>query len=760
MLNHSKKLLLPAMISAIVAAHTPQIVFAATDTSVNSQSQMIQFNVPAGTLDAALIQFAEQAQLEMAFDGALSVGKQSPGVAGQYSVAAALDKLLSESGLDYRINANNTVTLFAQILGEQTKVNKIIIKGEKMQRGLADTASSVVVFDDEELEKYGSINNVLGNVANVISSETSNSAPTIRGIDGTGPARGAIAFFAGSRTRLGMLIDGRPAEFNELVFGDNSMWDVEQVEMFRGPQSTLNGRNSIAGAVVITTKNPTFEEEAAVRVTAGNLNARQVATMYSAPINDDFAFRIAAEHSQRDSFLDYEPFAAEKDSGEFHSTNVRAKLLFQPKDNPDFSHLITLNHNDHLGVQGEHVAYPFSDKRASTATAAMFNPKSTSLVMDTNWVLNDDFTFENTLIYSDIDVKRTVEAIGTGNVDIDASSWLWEPRLRFTGSDEFYGFIGFHTYVSDRDEFIDIRDSSYEDETRNYALFGEAVWALNAQTDLTFGGRWERETRKRLGGTPPVFDVDLDESYSAFSPKLSLSYAATPEWTVGGLVSKGYNAGGAGVTFEAPFQDYAYDEETVINYELFTRGELLDGQLQLSANLFFSDYDDMQIPLSMGGVVGNADEAESYGLEVGARWFPSTQLELFADLGLTKTKVSRFTDGLAIEGNELPRAPSLSGNLGFNYNTGNGWDVAGNTFFSQGYYSDVANNDLGKIDSYWAANLQAGYTYRDYRFFGFIKNITDEDNTTQFVTLGADEANSTAIIQHPRTWGLGVEMSF
>lgn len=763
--NYPKKLLLPALISAIVAAQVPQLVYAASAGAVSEQhkNRIVEFNIEAGSLDSVLTTFAEQAQLEMAFNGALTSGKQSQGVRGRYEILRAMEILLEGSGLDFIINPDRTVSLIAAQGNARTEFDRIIIKGEKMQRGLADTASSVVVFNAEDAADLGSVNDVIGNVANMLSLETSNFAPTIRGIDGTGPAQGGNAFFSGSRTRLGLLVDGRPAEFNELVFGDSSMWDVEQVEMFRGPQSTLNGRNSIAGAVIITTKNPTFEEESAVKVTGGNLDYRQIAAMYSGPINDDFAFRIAAEHKSRDSYLDYEPFAGESDSGEYHSTNIRAKLLFEPKMNPDFSNLITLSHSDYLGVQGENLSRPFSDKQASTPTAAMFNPKNTSLAMETNWVLNDSFTFENTLVYSDLDVTRTVADQGRGNAKIETETMLWEPRIRYTGSDSFYGFVGLHAFAADQDEFIDIQNSEYEDTTRNVALFGEGTFELDAKTDLTFGGRWERESRERKGGTEPVFDVDLDESYSAFSPKLSLSYAASDDWTVGGLVSKGYNAGGAGVTFEAPFQDYVYDEETVLSYELFTRGELLDGRVQLSANLFYSDYEDMQIPFVLSGssiIIRNADEAESYGLELGLRWLPTTQLELSADLGFTKTKINNFAAETSLNGHELPRAPSFSGNLGFKFNAGHGWDIGGNAFYTHAYYSDVENTERAKVDGYWVANLQTGYTYGDYRFFGFVKNITDEANTTQVTSIGATEANDEGIIQHPRTWGLGVELNF
>lgn len=763
MLNKPQKLLLPALISAAITAPLPQLAVAATDnTSSQTTSQRINFAIPAGSLDTVLNQFSAQSGFDIAYSSTLTAGKTSNGLKGQYGVTNALQKLLQNSGLVFKVKANGTVTISSQANISTSSLDKIIIRGEKMQRGLAGTASSVVVVESlEDKAHLRSVNDALSNTANMLSSEGSNFAPTVRGIDGTGPGQGGMAFFAGSRTRLGMLVDGRPAEFNELVFGDNSSWDVEQVEIFRGPQSTLNGRNSIAGAVVISTKNPTFEEEGAIRVTAGNHDYRQVAAMYSGPINEDFAFRIAAERQMRDSFIDYEPFAAEPDSGEYHSTSVRAKLLFEPQDNPDFSNLITLTHNDYLGVQGEYYRRPFEQKISDTPTAAMFNPESTSLGMETNWKLNDSFTFENTFIYSDIDVTRTVVPIGGGNATIDTKTILWEPRLRYTGSDNFTGFIGFHAYDAEQDEYIDIFNSSYEDSTRNIALFGEGTYSLTEKTDLTFGGRWEREKRERNGGS--VLAVELDETYSSFSPKVSVNHQLNAEWSVGGLISKGYNAGGAGVTFAPPFQDYAYDEESAINYEAFARGDLFDGQLQVSANLFYTKFKDMQLPFSLAAtsvIIRNAEEAETYGLELGTRWQATPQLQLLADIGFTKTNINKFGEALPLEGNELQRAPQFTGNFAFQYDSGNNWDLSGNAFYTDSYYSDINNTPRGKIDGHWVANLQGGYTYQDYRIFGFVKNITDQDDITLIPFLGATADGDSANVQHPRTFGLGVEMNF
>ena len=742
--------------------------------NVTQGAAIINFNIKAGSLDQALNQLAQQAGINIAINGKLTAGKRSRGLLGSYSVKQALDSLLSATGISYRFTDATTVTLVSSPRKAAAKVSKTsepmrlatyTVKGEKVERNLSKTASSVAVFDSETIEQRVNINSgneLLTNIVNVMSTEGTNFAPTVRGIDGTGPARGGMAFFAGSRTRLAMLVDGRPAEFNELIFGDASMWDVEQVEFYRGPQSTLNGRNAIAGAMVVTTKNPTFEQEGALRVIGGDLNNRQVAGAYSAPISQDWAFRIAAEIKSKDSFLDFKGYPKAKDAGEYKSTLVRGKLLYQPQNMQGFSNLITVNYQDYSGPQAEGVAYPFKEKKPAYISPAVFNPESTNISMETSWQLNDNYTLENSIIYSDFTVIRHEANVGRGNADIDSNSLILEPRLKFTtDNQDVFGFVGLHYSQIEQDEFIDIGNSSYEDSTSNIALFGEANIALSDHVELIVGGRWEQEKRERLGGNLP-FTVDLDETYSGFSPKVSINVELDPNWTLGALVSKGFNGGGAGVTFEPPFVSYTYDEETVWNYEAFTRNELLDGKLIVNTNVFFADYQDMQVPYHLGEssiIIQNIDSAQTYGVEFGLRWLPIPELQVFTDIGLLNTEIIE-NDDIGLDGNDLARSPTTTATLGFMYNHSSGFEVGADVQYSGSYHSHVGNKARGEIGSRTLANMQLAYNFADYRLFAYVKNITDVDDVSFYRFISTNKEDDQVTIVQPRTWGIGLEFNF
>src|SRR3546814_2717910 len=133
----------------------------------------------------------------------------------------------------------------------------VTVTGEKIERWWRDTASSFSLFDaatNESRPGLDTAKDILDRIPNITTTGTGNHAPVVRGVDGTGPAEGVDAFFAGTRPRLNIQIDGRPASYNEAIFGDFALWDVEQVEVFRGPQSTQQGRNAIGGAVGVKTK--------------------------------------------------------------------------------------------------------------------------------------------------------------------------------------------------------------------------------------------------------------------------------------------------------------------------------------------------------------------------------------------------------------------------------------------------------------------------------------------------------------------------
>jgi iron complex outermembrane receptor protein len=722
------------------------------------------FNIPAQPLASALAAYGQQSETQISYPSGLAEGLRSRAVSGTYVPEEALRVLLAGTGVTWRVTNAGAIVLEKTASATGAVVlDPVMVRSEKTERSLQDTATSVAVFDAPSIElrpRIASTNDILERIPNVTTTGTNNFAPAVRGIDGTGPAQGANAFLAGIRPRMNLQVDGRPTSFNELVFGDVSLWDVEQVEVLRGPQSTLQGRNAIAGTIAVRTKDPTYQPEISVRGIAGDFENRQLSAAVSGPvIQDQLALRFAIDRKTSESFLAMTSFPGVENPAEFEALTVRGKMLVEPKGIEGFSTLLTLNHTDVTGPQTETVAPPFGAHVSAFPPMPVFNPRASSAIVETKWALNDSYTLENTLSLTDILIKRLATP-GEGNAKIDGGEILFEPRLRFAGLDgRLTGISGVHFFRAKQDESIDLfGGSDFDDETTTAAAFGEATLAVFGNNDLTAGGRLERENRRRIGAGGP-FAIDFDKTYEVFLPKAGVAWHATEQLTFGTVVSRGYNGGGAGFTFEPPLVSYAYDAEYVWNYEAYVRADLYDGKLRLNGNVFYGDYKNMQLPFNLSPlstVIRNAEKAVTYGSEVGAKWLALPGLQLFAEIGLLQTEIKSFP-GSGFEGNDLAQSPALTADFGAVYQHSSGIEASIDGRYSETYFSDIVNNPRGKVDPYWVFNTQLAYTLNQVRLFAFVTNLFDAGDE---ILLFPDETPASANILRPRMVGVGLQMTF
>lgn len=650
--------------------------------------------------------------------------------------------------------------------GQPLALEPITVTGEKTLRSLRETAASVTVLGAEEIESLpgaATFDDVVARLPNVLDTGTGNFAPTIRGVDSTGPANGVFAFLGGTRPRVTIQLDGRPLTFNELIYGRAGLWDVERVEVFRGPQTTLQGRNSIAGAIIIDTKDPTFEYEAAVRALRGNYDTRQYSGMVSGPIlEDQLAFRLTVDQRYHDSFVKLTDPTLVPRPREEEATTLRGKLLFLPKALPAFSAKLTLNHADSRRPQTELVSRPFDERTLDNSTPGffpVFENDSDSSILDLSYFLTDNLELRNTTTFAQIEVARLTEP-GTGIADIQTDQFTNELLLDYGApGGRVHVIAGTYYFKADSDEAIDIGNGMFKDNTETVALFGETTITFWRKLDLTLGARYEHEERERLGSAG-IFMVDFDETYNAFLPKVGLAYRPSERFTYGATVERGYNAGGAGVAFVAPFPSYSYDEEYVWNYELFFRSSWLDERLTVNANVFYADYEDQQRLAFLdpnnpsSGVIRNAESTQTYGAEVTTTWLAARGLEVFAAVGLLDTEIEEFSAAnKPLVGNAFARAPEVSASFGTLYEHASGLALSLDGRYVGDYYSDDDNLAAEEIDSRLLFNAEAGYDFGDVRLFTYVTNIFDEDNKVLIFQ------NSAQLVD-PREYGIGLEARF
>jgi len=650
---------------------------------------------------------------------------------------------------------------------DRPSVDTLVVTAERTNRALKDTASSVALMTAADIESAAGVQttyDVLDMIPNVVAPRTANMAPAVRGLDGGGPAIGANAFFAGTRPRVAFQVDGRTLTFNEAIYLDGGIWDMQQVEVYRGPQSTLQGRNAVGGVVAIKTADPTFDFTGKARVLVGDDHLRQVSGAVGGPlVRDVLAFRVAGDFREEQAFVKSLPYAEVAHPGAYRSQTLRGKLLFTPT--PAFRTLTTVSFTDSFAPQTLSVKPPFADYVAAAFNMPRFRTRALVGLSDSTWQVSDKVALTAFLTATDFRVNRYVNA-GNGIAQIDGREYTAEPRVRLgQASDTLSGFVAAYIFDARQDETIDLfGGGAFDDKTVAKAVFGEAVWRASDRLDLTVGARYEQEERDRTGQAGS-FVIDFHKTFRAFLPRGTVKYRLTDETTVGATVGRGYNAGGAGFAFNPPFPSFVYGKETVWNYEAFVRSSLMDGRLTVNGNVFFNDYDGLQLPfvvsVSPSGpatVIRNAERATTYGAEVETRYHAMEWLDLTASGGLLKTKINRYSDPL-LQGNELPRAPAFSASLGAVARPVQGLDASLNFRWTDAYYSDVFNDARGKTKPHGLLNAQLGYTVGKVRVFGQVTNLLDE-KTAESLTPAPNPMNDVANMTRPRRFTLGVEAAF
>lgn len=653
----------------------------------------------------------------------------------------------------------------------------VVVTADLLERTTSENGNSVEIFTVEELETHAgltSLRDVLNSVTNLTQVTGTGKAPTLRGVDGTGPAENANAFFAGSRPRLSWQIDGRPASYNEVVFGDLGLFDVERIEVLRGPQSTLVGRNAIAGTVVVKTHDPVFKQEGAVRLAAGDYEQQQLSGMYNLPLNEQLAIRLSADWLQKESAVSYDPFPGVDNPAAIEALSLQGKLLYLPATERDSLLLLTLSHRAYSGPNGEIVVQPFKEQRSNFPQQPRHEPKYTSLIGDYSLMLDSAWQFQLKTAATQFDFTRSAVP-GTSSATIDTREYTLEPQLHYT-NDGIKAVTGLYYYRARQDEFIEfLGGQNFDDRSDTLAAYAEGIIPLLETLDLSLGLRYETEDRQRHGGdaTGTLVQIAADETYDALLPKVGLNWRVSADTSWGMQVSKGYNAGGGGITFSFPIVNYEFKEETAWTYELYGRQQFADGRLRTTQNLFHSRYKDMQLPFDLtpenshdeAFVVRNADAVETLGLELGLEASLTETLELSGGFAWLDTQVVDFPNS-GIEGNQLLTAPEFSANLAISWQL-NHWQMSLSSRYSDSYFSDVNNRPRGKTDPYVVADAQLSYTIGKTRWFANIKNLFDADSPIArypgFAPAGSTEpdgAFDSAVLLQPRTAVVGVQLNY
>lgn len=664
------------------------------------------------------------------------------------------------------INSANAQDVMLMADRTDARMEEIYVTGEKAKRSLKDTTSSVAVVSEEELASMQkqSLSNLVSDIPNVVA--LSGAVPDIRGVSGNGSAGGFNSITGGAKSRVSILVDGVAEPFVADFTGDSGLWDIQQIEVFRGPQSTSNGRNSIAGSMNIKTNDPTFEPEGAVRVGYRNQDSYiDTSAVLSGPIVDEqLAGRISVQRLDADTITGDEGFAERSpnyDLDKIETTRVRAKLKWKLSDK--FSTQLSHSTLDEQGDTGRiyYRATNLEDRDRIFFRDITTESSTTSLRMD--YLISEFVSFD--MVVATMDYKwgfDTYEPTPEAEQQMlfDETNHSIDAKISFGQSgDATSGFLGLAYF--ERDHTVDSEGASVytgDDQSSSASVYGEITQRLTDSWDITAGARVEQEEQERRFIFRAI-DAVLEEENTIFLPKLALKYHANESTTLGLSVRKGYNAPG-GALNSAAQQYYYYDEESVITYEFSTRTSMMDSMLSISSNVFYNQYEGYQA-LSSTRFIVNMPEVETYGAEVSFNAQLSEHVELSAGLGLLSSEITDpGEDYSAVEGNELNSAPELTSNVKATYYFSDTAHIGIAANYVGEYFGDFTNTPERVAGDYTLVRLNGQVELQGWTLGAFVNNVFDKEAFTAQEPVGGRYPDGYVAIVAPRNVGVSVTYKF
>ena len=683
-------------------------------------------------------------------------------------------------------NTANADDVIVENKSERTKVNEAIVleeitvTGTKRKQKVQDAVQSVTVFEEEDTIglQYGL--DVFKFIPNT-TVQSSNFLPTVRGLDGNGIATGGGGAVSGAKPRMTTYIDGVARSYNATPDGQGSFWDLEQIEIYKGSQSTQLGRNSLAGAIVQTTTDPKFKDEYAVQAGLHDEDLTyNLAFMANKKISDQVAIRLTGEGFDGKNFVDYSntPFAGftksdTDDFGDEKYTRFRLKALVAPTAIPDLLVKLTL--------ENERTATPYTrDIVQLNGRSRVSNPGSYGYYRGLNklaainatYQINDEWLFDGVLSYQHASTNFGPPLVGNPTpsdfLDFTFSTHetTFEPKLNYQSKDtRTNAVVGAYYFTRSRTDFGapgSSFDLAAKDKASTKSLFADAAVQIDKHWDILLGGRLEKDQQKRdFEGFGGFFAFKLDETNNVFLPKIGTTYHYSDDASLSLLAYKGYNASGGGVSF-VTLTPYTFNKETSLTTELVSRTQWLNKTLTANANIFYTQLKDTQV--SAIGPAGpndsinlNLDKAKTYGAELELSYQPTKKDRLFFNLGLLQTKIENFGSAAnnSNNGNELGLAPNVTARIGGNTEVYPNLTIGGDVSYSGKRFNDYTNLKEDELDGFAVTNINARYQYKNATLTGYVNNLFDK-----YVLLQSFTAFNQGYANAPRTVGVNVKLDF
>ncbi len=603
------------------------------------------------------------------------------------------------------------------------QLEEVIVTAQKRSERLSDVPIAITNFGAESIAQTGvrEVKEVAQYVPNLTISSGSdfNTAVTMRGV-------GSNSRNIGFDTRVGVYLDGVYLGQSPAINQD--LLDLERIEVLRGPQGTLFGKNTVAGAMNLISQKPTDTLEGSIGMEYGSLDSRQVSGTVNVPLGDSVAVKVSANQQQREG--DMLNLTTGHLLNEQDASAYRAQLQYDAGG--AFTAIATVDgmSSDRLSTSGEPVTNTFG----SAPERAAPEPREVALDLDPSeqrdiegasltleWDLESGFSLKSITASrsTELEYRNDVDYSPLNLVKLDYQDaydqFTQEFQLVSPDDGGFRYVAGLYFYDQDADStrvvtssalfeaaleqqfgapgLVDPSKPVFTDgsvETRSYAAYFNGAYPFAENWELGFGLRYSEEEKDvdwRIDGSgAPLFRiasgaVQDSRTDSHLSPTVSLTYSLTDDINAYARYSSGFKSGGYNLDFVTAGDLAAgidFDKETVDAYEIGLKGTAMERRLSFGVALFHSAYEDYQVnqfvDLGNGSTsisIRNAAEVDTTGLEVELTYMMSERFTVDASLGLLDAEFGSYpnadSNGNDLTGNRLPSAPEVSFNLGGQY---------------------------------------------------------------------------------------------
>ncbi len=716
------------------------------------------------------------------------------------------------AGAAMAVGLGGNVGLAQAQMDTKAPLEEIIVTAQKRSERLLDVPMSVAAISGDELTTSGVGSTIdLGQVAPglLVTMVGTGYTPAVRGVSSSGTS-------VGDESNVALYIDD--VYVGNTLAGLFDLPDIERIEVLKGPQGTLFGRNATGGAIRIVTRAPSFEPVANVSADYGfDFEEVKLSGYASGPITDRVAASVSAFWRNGDGFVEG---SAQNEGRRYAKPDnyvYRGKLLFKPSDTLEVTLSADTSQSDNSSgalptAQGQnpYPAIPGSVPNTPYHYAGKTQPmqvnESDSAILDATWSATDWLTMRSITGYRDFDL--------TYRVDIDRTSasvsalTLKAEQQNFTQEFNFFGpadqtiswLVGafyyssdatnpyFRSFVGDSPGVAPIAEFSPDVETTSYAGFADVTWNATSNLHATLGARYTTETKKyhyediiRPGGLP-LRDVRDEETWNSPTYRGVLRYDFSPDANVYVSLSNGFKSGVYNAFSPLPIP---VDPEKIDALELGAKARLASGYT-FTAAAYAYNYDDLQVQAQtiVNGIplltLSNAASAEIRGAEftvdgnitdslsfyLGVNWMPTAEYTDFKTASITvpitgsEPIVGRTIVPYDASDSRLVKSPEWMVNVRVTYSAellGGLFAATVNDGFTDKYNWQAA--DLTEVPGYSIVNMRVSWTDPKDRYTLSLwgTNLTDEVYSTY---TSPNVRGNTQTFNQPRQIGVGVAVNF